>query len=153
MWVLDCIIFSDFIHATAWGPNFTQRRCETMEKTQEMHISSSRCLRTKGPMEKNLLKIIDFGLSKLFEPNQPMSTKAGTPYYVAPQVLQGGEKGGTHTKVLLKGARLIFLVVGESCLTWVESRQANTIVPATFGAAGWSCTRCYVPRCFEFGSP
>jgi len=87
-------------------------------------------------MEKNLLKIIDFGLSKLFEPNQPMSTKAGTPYYVAPQVLQGGEKGGTHTKVLLKGARLIFLVVGESCLTWVESRQANTIVPATFGAAG-----------------
>ena len=66
-------------------------------KTQEMHISSSRCLRTKGPMEKNLLKIIDFGLSKLFEPNQPMSTKAGTPYYVAPQVLQGGEKGG-HTQ-------------------------------------------------------
>lgn len=44
---------------------------------------------TKGPMEKNLLKIIDFGLSKCFEPNQPMSTKAGTPYYVAPQVLQG----------------------------------------------------------------
>ena len=64
-----------------------------------------------------------------------------------------GKGGDTHTKVLLKGARLIFLVVGESCLTWVESRQANTIVPATFGAAGWSCTRCYVPRCFEFGSP
>ena len=42
-------------------------------------------------MEKNLLKIIDFGLSKCFEPNQPMSTKAGTPYYVAPQVLQGGK--------------------------------------------------------------
>ena len=93
VWVLDWNIFSDFIHGTAWGPNLTQRRCETMEKTQEMHISSSRCLRTKGPMEKNLLKIIDFGLSKLFEPNQPMSTKAGTPYYVAPQVLQGGEKG------------------------------------------------------------
>ncbi|CAK9082917.1 Calcium-dependent protein kinase 2 (PfCDPK2) [Durusdinium trenchii] len=44
---------------------------------------------TKGPMEKNLLKIIDFGLSKCFEADVPMSTKAGTPYYVAPQVLQG----------------------------------------------------------------
>eukprot|EP00438_Fugacium_kawagutii_P030375 Skav226472 [mRNA] locus=scaffold4441:25779:38350:- [translate_table: standard] len=43
----------------------------------------------QGPMEKNLLKIIDFGLSKCFELNQPMSTKAGTPYYVAPQVLSG----------------------------------------------------------------
>eukprot|EP00913_Durusdinium_trenchii_P014652 g13746.t1 len=40
-------------------------------------------------MEKNLLKIIDFGLSKCFEADVPMSTKAGTPYYVAPQVLQG----------------------------------------------------------------
>lgn len=41
-------------------------------------------------MEKNLLKIIDFGLSKCFEVGVAMSTKAGTPYYVAPQVLQGG---------------------------------------------------------------
>ena len=44
---------------------------------------------TKEPIEKNTLKIIDFGLSCIFEPNQVLTTKAGTPYYVAPQVLQG----------------------------------------------------------------
>ena len=44
---------------------------------------------TKESIEKSPLKIIDFGLSCRFEPGQLMSTKAGTPYYVAPQVLAG----------------------------------------------------------------
>eukprot|EP00928_Gymnodinium_smaydae_P018456 TRINITY_DN17022_c0_g2_i1.p1 TRINITY_DN17022_c0_g2~~TRINITY_DN17022_c0_g2_i1.p1 ORF type:complete len:507 (+),score=172.99 TRINITY_DN17022_c0_g2_i1:91-1611(+) len=44
---------------------------------------------TKEPIEKNLLKIIDFGLSCSFKPDQVLTTKAGTPYYVAPQVLAG----------------------------------------------------------------
>jgi len=44
---------------------------------------------TKESIEKNLLKIIDFGLSCKFEQNKVLTTKAGTPYYVAPQVLAG----------------------------------------------------------------
>jgi len=44
---------------------------------------------TKEPIEKNLLKIIDFGLSCVFTQAQVLTTKAGTPYYVAPQVLAG----------------------------------------------------------------
>lgn len=44
---------------------------------------------TKDSIEKNILKIIDFGLSCKFEPGQVLTTKAGTPYYVAPQVLAG----------------------------------------------------------------
>eukprot|EP00437_Effrenium_voratum_P005556 CAMPEP_0181423470 /NCGR_PEP_ID=MMETSP1110-20121109/14144_1 /TAXON_ID=174948 /ORGANISM="Symbiodinium sp., Strain CCMP421" /LENGTH=501 /DNA_ID=CAMNT_0023546595 /DNA_START=65 /DNA_END=1570 /DNA_ORIENTATION=- len=44
---------------------------------------------TKDPIEKNFLKIIDFGLSCKFSPDQALTTKAGTPYYVAPQVLAG----------------------------------------------------------------
>merc|ERR1719359_1942752 len=43
----------------------------------------------KDPIEKSLLKIIDFGLSCKFSPDQVLTTKAGTPYYVAPQVLAG----------------------------------------------------------------
>jgi len=44
---------------------------------------------TKDSIEKNTLKIIDFGLSCQFAPGQVLTTKAGTPYYVAPQVLAG----------------------------------------------------------------
>lgn len=39
---------------------------------------------------ESLIKIIDFGLSSYFsEENPEMKTKAGTPYYVAPEVLTG----------------------------------------------------------------
>eukprot|EP00933_Yihiella_yeosuensis_P034131 TRINITY_DN27667_c0_g1_i1.p1 TRINITY_DN27667_c0_g1~~TRINITY_DN27667_c0_g1_i1.p1 ORF type:complete len:498 (+),score=94.47 TRINITY_DN27667_c0_g1_i1:94-1587(+) len=44
---------------------------------------------TKDPIEKNLLKLIDFGLATEIVPGQVMHTKSGTPYYVAPQVLRG----------------------------------------------------------------
>merc|ERR1719281_1423460 len=44
---------------------------------------------TKDPIEKSILKIIDFGLSCSFKSDQVLTTKAGTPYYVAPQVLAG----------------------------------------------------------------
>mmetsp|Transcript_75494 Transcript_75494/g.152707 ORF Transcript_75494/g.152707 Transcript_75494/m.152707 type:complete len:472 (+) Transcript_75494:89-1504(+) len=44
---------------------------------------------SKDPIDQNQLKLIDFGLSSLMGNGKAMSTKAGTPYYVAPQVLQG----------------------------------------------------------------
>merc|ERR1712151_363364 len=43
----------------------------------------------KGPIDKNVVKIIDFGLSTRWTPGQILTTKVGTPYYVAPQVLNG----------------------------------------------------------------
>jgi len=44
---------------------------------------------TKEPIEKTHLKVIDFGLACKFAQDQVLTTKAGTPYYVAPQVLAG----------------------------------------------------------------
>merc|ERR1719162_1725615 len=44
---------------------------------------------SKDPIEKCLLKIIDFGLSCVYTADQVLTTKAGTPYYLAPQVLAG----------------------------------------------------------------
>mmetsp|Transcript_3698 Transcript_3698/g.6638 ORF Transcript_3698/g.6638 Transcript_3698/m.6638 type:complete len:486 (-) Transcript_3698:107-1564(-) len=44
---------------------------------------------TKDKIEKNVLKLIDFGLATKYKPGQPLKTKSGTPYYVSPQVLSG----------------------------------------------------------------
>jgi calcium-dependent protein kinase len=44
-------------------------------------------LDTEG--ENGIIKVIDFGTSQKFDPNQKMNQTYGTPYYIAPEILQG----------------------------------------------------------------
>jgi calcium-dependent protein kinase len=42
-----------------------------------------------GPLADNVVKIVDFGFARDWVSGQMLTTKVGTPYYVAPQVLSG----------------------------------------------------------------
>jgi len=44
---------------------------------------------TDAPIEENVLKVIDFGVSSPFQHGKMLSTKCGSPFYSAPQVLAG----------------------------------------------------------------
>merc|ERR1719188_806789 len=44
---------------------------------------------TANAIDRNVLKLIDFGLSSKFERDTLMTTMVGTTQYAAPQVLQG----------------------------------------------------------------
>lgn len=58
------------------------------------------------------LKVIDFGLSKIFtESNHRMSTKVGTAYYVSPEVLQGNYD--EKCDIWSSGVILYILLTGE----------------------------------------
>jgi calcium-dependent protein kinase len=43
----------------------------------------------KGPEKNNPIKVIDFGLSQVISQDKKLTTKVGTAYYVAPEILQG----------------------------------------------------------------
>jgi len=94
---------------------------------------------SKEAIDKTHLKIIDFGLSCRFEHGKPMKTKAGTPYYVAPEVLAGNydEKSdewscGIIMYILLSGTPPFAGDTDQDILKAVRSARLE-FPPAEFG--------------------
>jgi len=84
------------------------------------------------------LKIIDFGLAARFQPGQVMATKAGTPYYVAPQVLQG--KYGKECDLWSAGVIMYILLCGYPPFHGDNDAEILQKVKAgkfTFNEADW----------------
>jgi len=94
---------------------------------------------SKDPMASNVLKLIDFGLSSKFTDGGLMSSRAGTPYYVAPQVLAGRYNhlcdlwsAGVIMYVLLSGVPPFFGQTDQEVLAKVKQGHLN------FRSRDWS---------------
>jgi len=90
-------------------------------------------LATKEGLGKAPLKLIDFGISRRYKPGVPARTKAGTPNYVAPEVLTGryDEKSdiwslGVITYVLLTGTHPFPGKTTKEILQKVKQGNVNT---------------------------
>merc|ERR1719487_933576 len=93
---------------------------------------------TKDPLEKCTLKIIDFGLSCKFSEGGVLTTKAGTPYYVAPQVLAG--KYDQSTDMWSCGVIMYVILCGYPPFYGETDADVLTKVRLgnfTFNAADW----------------
>eukprot|EP00930_Biecheleria_cincta_P015676 TRINITY_DN12996_c0_g1_i1.p1 TRINITY_DN12996_c0_g1~~TRINITY_DN12996_c0_g1_i1.p1 ORF type:complete len:522 (+),score=141.17 TRINITY_DN12996_c0_g1_i1:38-1603(+) len=93
---------------------------------------------TKEPIEQATLKIIDFGLAFEFQPGKDMKTKAGTPFYVAPQVLQG--KYDQSADLWSIGVILFVLLCGYPPFWGESDKEVLSKVKAgafTFNPADW----------------
>ncbi|KAL4472084.1 hypothetical protein ABPG72_001082 [Tetrahymena utriculariae] len=82
------------------------------------------------------IKVIDFGLSKNFDHNQAMTTKAGTPYYISPEVLQGKYdescdiwSGGVILYILLSGNPPFYGDTDPEILEAVKKGQFSFDIP------------------------
>mmetsp|Transcript_29938 Transcript_29938/g.79375 ORF Transcript_29938/g.79375 Transcript_29938/m.79375 type:complete len:543 (-) Transcript_29938:102-1730(-) len=68
----------------------------------------------KAPIEGNTLKLIDFGIAHTFrKPTDTFSTKTGTPYYVAPEVLAHWSNYGKEVDMWACGVIMYVLLSGR----------------------------------------
>eukprot|EP01054_Gregarina_sp_Poly1_P005385 Gregarina_sp_Poly_1__5384@NODE_2842_length_1640_cov_267_736809_g1793_i0_p1_GENE_NODE_2842_length_1640_cov_267_736809_g1793_i0NODE_2842_length_1640_cov_267_736809_g1793_i0_p1_ORF_typecomplete_len450_score48_42Pkinase/PF00069_25/9_2e76Pkinase_Tyr/PF07714_17/2_5e40Kinaselike/PF14531_6/3_4e18Kdo/PF06293_14/2_8e11EFhand_7/PF13499_6/1_8e08Pkinase_fungal/PF17667_1/1_5e08EFhand_8/PF13833_6/0_00027EFhand_8/PF13833_6/2_2WaaY/PF06176_11/2_9e05APH/PF01636_23/9_4e05APH/PF01636_23/7_3e03RIO1/PF01163_22/5_2e05 len=84
------------------------------------------------------LKLIDFGLAARFRPGEPLRTKAGTPYYVSPQILEG--RYGPECDVWSAGVIMYILLCGYPPFNSYSDRgimQKVKTAEVTFPGTEW----------------
>ena len=62
--------------------------------------------------DESSLKIIDFGLSNTYKPNQILSTACGSPCYAAPEMIRGERYHGLAADIWSSGVILYAMVAG-----------------------------------------
>mmetsp|Transcript_4749 Transcript_4749/g.11196 ORF Transcript_4749/g.11196 Transcript_4749/m.11196 type:complete len:502 (+) Transcript_4749:15-1520(+) len=93
---------------------------------------------SREPIDVATLKLIDFGLSCKVRKGQVLRTKAGTPYYVAPQVLKGAY--GIESDVWSCGVIMYVLLCGYPPFYGDTDREVLQKVASgnfEFRAADW----------------
>lgn len=87
---------------------------------------------TQTGLEGNTLKVIDFGIAALFKPGpSTFTTKTGTPYYVAPEVLGRWPTYGAQVDMWSCGVIMYVLLSGR--LPFKGSDEAATLQKVSTG--------------------
>ena len=60
----------------------------------------------------NTLKIVDFGLSNMYEKNETLKTACGSPCYAAPEMIAGKRYHGLQTDIWSSGVVFYAMVAG-----------------------------------------
>merc|ERR1719399_2081190 len=95
-------------------------------------------LAERTPVDRASLKCIDFGISRRFKPGEFVKTKAGTPYYVAPEVLNG--RYNERSDIWSVGVICFILLCGQPPFTGKDTRQVLEQVKSArvdFKAKAW----------------
>jgi len=81
-------------------------------------------------LEKNdvdaTIKIIDFGTADIFDPEHKMTTKSGTPFYIAPEVIKNSY--GCKCDVWSAGVMLYILLCGYPPFSGKSDQEIMTSV-------------------------
>lgn len=96
-------------------------------------------LASDAPFETNMLKLIDFGVSRVCEPGEKLHTRIGSAYYVSPEVVIGNYDASADVWSL--GVIMFLLLAGE--LPFNEKNDKATLLKIrkgdfSFRAPQWS---------------
>ncbi|PON82515.1 Serine/threonine protein kinase [Trema orientale] len=121
--VMELCEGGDLSEAICWGRNYGDRKAATLTRKIVEALEACHSL---GVMHRDIkldnflfvnweddapLKIIDFGLSVFFKPEDKFSDVVGTPYFVAPEVFK--KRYGPEADVWSAGVILYFLLSGS----------------------------------------
>ncbi|XP_076274726.1 uncharacterized protein LOC143205359 isoform X1 [Rhynchophorus ferrugineus] len=72
-------------------------------------------------LEHTQIKIVDFGLSNIYHPDEPLRTHCGSPEYAAPELFVTGKKYGPEVDLWSFGIILYGMVIGQ--LPFISNRS------------------------------